>query len=106
MLYDIVRDPMYDNVRDLLYDIVGTCRFWRDIGYGVGAIMAGQLKDVLGEFNLAVGCVDSIVCSVGVRRLLWKLCMPYVRRSSVARCKFLTTLSLCHEGEGGGQSVF
>jgi hypothetical protein len=57
---------------------VGTYRFWRDIGYAAGAIMAGQLKDALGEFNIAIGlfcvliflacrfCARFCVCSVSV----------------------------------------
>jgi predicted MFS family arabinose efflux permease len=56
--------------------IVGVYRFWRDLGYAVGALVAGTLADALG-YGGAIAIVAGITAASG----LWVVFdMPSARR--------------------------
>jgi len=44
---------------------LGVYRFWRDIGYAAGALMAGGIADWLG-FNWAIGLVAGLTLASGL----------------------------------------
>jgi MFS family permease len=48
--------------------VVGVYRFWRDIGYALGAVIAGATADVVG-YGGAIGCVAALTAASG----LWVL---------------------------------
>ncbi|MFD8395650.1 MFS transporter [Streptomyces sp. NPDC059680] len=49
---------------------LGTCRFWRDIGYAVGALVAGVLADALG-LNATVVAAAVLTAGSGVLAARW-----------------------------------
>jgi predicted MFS family arabinose efflux permease len=48
--------------------VVGIYRFWRDMGYAVGALIAGTVSDALG-YGGAIGIVAGLTAASG----LWVL---------------------------------
>jgi MFS family permease len=58
--------------------VVGVYRFWRDMGYALGAIIAGTVADALG-YGGAIGLVAGLTGASG----LWVLVDMPVRRSSM-----------------------
>jgi predicted MFS family arabinose efflux permease len=61
--------------------VVGVYRFWRDIGYAVGAVIAGATADALG-YGGAIGIVAALTAVSGV----WVLIdMPGARLGHRAR---------------------
>jgi MFS family permease len=49
--------------------VVGVYRFWRDIGYALGAVIAGATADALG-YGGAIGCIAALTAASGIWVLL------------------------------------
>lgn len=59
--------------------VVGIYRFWRDLGYAAGAVIAGGVADALG-YGGAIGIVDALTAASG----LWVLADMPARPDALA----------------------
>jgi MFS family permease len=67
--------------------VVGVYRFWRDIGYALGAVIAGATADALG-YGGAIGIVAALTAVSGV----WVLVdMPGARRTAAREVRVATS---------------
>ena len=81
MVYPTLIAAMSDSVSPIARaPVVGVYRFWRDMGYAIGALIAGTVADALG-YGGAVAIVAGLTAASG----LWVLRdMPADRRGGVA----------------------